>query len=175
MKKFIIIIIGIIAAFSLSSCDHKSSTQPSNSTVEPSTTIPSTDPNPTTTTEPKEDDPYMNKTIELKIGNTTVDVNWLDNDSVKALKELAKDGLTINMSMYGGFEQVGSLGKTIPSSDTNINTSPGDIVLYSSNQIAIFYGSNTWPYTKLGHISLSKSELADLLGDEDVTITLTLK
>ena len=79
------------------------------------------------------------------------------------------------MSMYGGFEQVGSLGKIIPSSDTNINTSPGDIVLYSSNQIAIFYGSNTWPYTKLGHISLSKSELADLLGDEDVTITLTLK
>lgn len=63
------------------------------------------------------------------------------------------------MSIYGGFEQVGSLGKAITSSDTSITTSSGDICLYQSNQIVIFYGSNTWSYTKLGHISLSKSEL----------------
>lgn len=174
MKKIITIIIGFVMIFSLVSCGSNKTTQPSNSTTDPSTTIPSTNPDPTTT-EPKEDDPYMNKTIELKIGNTIVDVNWLDNDSVKALKELVKDGLTINMSMYGGFEQVGSLGKSITSSDERITTSPGDIVLYSSNQIVIFYGSNTWSYTKLGHISLTKSELTDLLGDKDVTIALTLK
>ena len=174
MKKIIILVIGFIMLFSLASCGGGKTTETSNSTTEPSTTIPSTDSNPTTT-EPKEDDPYMNKTIELKIDNTVVDVNWLDNDSVKALKELVKDGLTINMSMYGGFEQVGALGKTITSSDTNITTSPGDIVLYSSNQLVIFYGSNTWSYTKLGHISMTKSELTDLLGDEDVIITLTLK
>ena len=107
--------------------------------------------------------------------NQIVDVYWADNDSVNALKELAKDGLTINMSKYGGFEQVGSIGSTLPSADTRITTIPGDIVLYSSNQIVIFYDSNTWPYTKLGHINLSKSELVDLLGDEDVVITLTLK
>lgn len=79
------------------------------------------------------------------------------------------------MSMYGGFEQVGSIGSTLPSYDTRITTSPGDIVLYSSNQIVIFYDSNTWSYTKLGHINLSKSELTDLLGDEDVVISLGLK
>ena len=117
----------------------------------------------------------MNKTLVLKIGNTEVDVFWADNTSVTALKELAKAGLTINKSKYGGFEQVGSLGKTLPSSDTRITTTAGDIVLYSSNQIVIFYDSNTWEYTKLGHISLSKSELVDLLADEDVTITLSLK
>ena len=117
----------------------------------------------------------MNKTIELKIGNTVVDVNWLDNDSVKALKELAKDGLTISMSMYGDFEQVGPLGKTVPSNAETLTTSAGDICLYQSNQIVIFYGSNTWSYTKLGHISLSKSELTELLGEENVVITLNLK
>lgn len=174
MKKTFVFIIGFVMLFSLASCGSSKTTEPSNSTTEPSMTIPSTDPNPTTT-EPKEDDPYMNKTIELKIGNTIVDVNWLDNDSVKALKELAKDGLTISMSMYGDFEQVGSLGKTITSSDESLTTSAGDICLYQSNQIVIFYGSNTWSYTKLGHISLTKSELTDLLGDEDVTVTLTLK
>lgn len=79
------------------------------------------------------------------------------------------------MSKYGGFEQVGSLGTTLPSNDERITTSPGDIVLYSSNQIVIFYESNTWAYTKLGHIVLSKSELTELLGEDDVTITLTLK
>ena len=38
-----------------------------------------------------------------------------------------------------------------------------------------YYDSNTWSYTKLGHINLSKSELTDLLGDEDVVVTINLK
>ena len=117
----------------------------------------------------------LNKTVELKIENTIVDVYWLDNESVKALKEPVKDGLTINMSMYGGFEQVDSLGKTIASNDESLTTSSGDICLYQSNQIVIFYGPNTWSYTKLGHINLSKSELTDLLGEENVVITLNIK
>lgn len=81
----------------------------------------------------------------------------------------------IDMIKYGGLEQVGSIGSTLPSSDTRITTSPGDIVLYSSNQIVIFYDSNVWSYIKLGHINLSKSELSNLLGDEDVVITLSLE
>ena len=94
---------------------------------------------------------------------------------LKELKELAKDGLTIEMHKYSTFEQVGLLPNSIKSSDTNIITTPGDIVLYSSNQIVLFYGSNTWDYTKLGHINLTKNELVDLLADEDVTITVSLK
>lgn len=64
---------------------------------------------------------------------------------------------------------------SLPSVDTRITTNPVDIVLYSSNQLVIFYDSNIWYYTKLGHINLSKSELTDLLGDEDVVITFSLK
>ena len=144
------------------------------STQEPFTTIPSTD-NPSTT-EPKEDDPYLNKTIELKIGNMVVDVNWLDNDSVKALKKLAKDGLTIELHQYGDFEQTGLLGFTLVSNDTEMNVGPGDIVLYNSNQICLYYDNNNWSFTKLGHINLSKTELRELLAEEDtVTITIGLK
>ena len=112
--------------------------------------------------------------LTLRIDGIEVDVIWADNDSVKALKNLAEDGLTINMSKYGGFEQVGSIGSTLPFADTRITTIPGDVVLYSSNQIVIFYDSNTWSYTKLGHINLSKSELTDLFG-EDIILTLNLK
>ncbi len=173
MKRFIILITTLVLMWTLVSCGRSTSnpvTEPSQPTTqEPNTT------SDDTTTQPKENDELMNKTLSLKIGNTEVNVNWLDNNSVTALKNLAKDGLTIEMHMYGGFEQVGSLVTSITSADTRITTSPGDIVLYSSNQIVIFYDSNTWAYTKLGHINLSKSELTDLLGDGDVTITITLK
>ena len=177
MKRILIIIICFSFIFSLASCgkNASNSTITNNpSTDEPSSTIPSTDTNPTTI-EPNKDNPYMNKTIEFKIGNTIVDVNWLDNDSVKALKELVKDGLAIDMSMYSNFEKIGSLGKTIASNDETLTTSAGDICLYQSNQIVLFYGFNTWSYTRLGHINLSKSELTELPGEKDVTITLTLK
>lgn len=169
MKKLLTILLAI-SLISLSSCG-KSNRTPTPTTDEPSTTItiPSDD-NSTT----KEDETETMK-LTLKIDGIEVDVIWSDNDSVRALKNLSKDGLTINMSKYGGFEQVGSIGSTLPSADTRITTNPGDIVLYSSNQIVLFYDSNTWSYTKLGHINLSKSELTDLLGDEDVVITIDLK
>ena len=166
-----IIIACFIAIFCLVSCNKNNNSSTPSNTDEPSTTIttPSAD-NSTT----KEDETETMK-LTLKIDDMEVDVIWADNDSVKALKNLAKDGLTINMSKYGGFEQVGSIGSTLPSSDTRITTNPGDIVLYSANQIVIFYDSNTWSYTKLGHINLSKSELTDLLGDKDVVVLLNLK
>ena len=172
MHKFLSIIIGLILMLSLASCGTKS---PTTSTIEPETTIPSTNTNPTTT-DTKEDDPYMNKTLELIIDGTKADVYWLDNESVKALKELAKDGLTIELHQYGDFEQTGSLGTTIKSNDEKMNVGPGDIVLYQSNQICLYYDNNSWSFTKLGHINLSKSELKELLGvSEHITITLNLK
>ena len=171
MKRTIIFLISLIIISTLVACGKSNNSSVQPTTDEPSTTIttPSGD-NQTT----KEDE-TANMKLTLKIDGIEVDVIWSDNDSVKALKNLAKDGLTINMSKYGGFEQVGSIGSTLPSSDTRIATNPGDIVLYSSNQIVIFYDSNTWSYTKLGHINLSKSELTNLLGDKDVVITFNLK
>lgn len=167
MKRIIIITV-LALIFTLVSCGRTTSIP---TTVDSQPTMQE----PDTKTQTNEDDEIMNKTLFLKIGNTEVNVNWLDNDSVSALKKLAKDSLIVEMHMYGGFEQVGSLGSAITSSDKKITTNPGDIVLYSSDQIVIFYDSNTWAYTKLGHINLSKNELADLLGNGDVTITISLK
>ena len=167
MKRIIIITV-LVLVFTLVSCGRTTSIP---TIVASQPTMQESD----TKTQTNEDDEIMNKTLFLKIGNTEVNVNWLDNDSVSALKKLAKDSLIIEMHMYGGFEQVGSLGSAITSSDKKITTNPGDIVLYSSDQIVIFYDSNTWAYTKLGHINLSKNELADLLGNGDVTITISLK
>ena len=114
------------------------------------------------------------RSMTLKIGEKEVQVTWEDNASVEDLKKLAASGLTIKMSMYGGFEQVGSIGQAISRDDKQTTTEPGDIVLYSGNQIVVFYGSNSWAYTRLGKIDLTEKELKDLLGNGDVTITLSL-
>lgn len=112
---------------------------------------------------------------KMKIGDTMVQVEWEDNESVKALAALCKDEpLTIRMSMYGGFEQVGAIGTSLPRNDQQTVTTAGDIVLYSGNQIVVFYGSNSWAYTRLGHITdRNASEMASLLANGDVTITFS--
>ena len=111
--------------------------------------------------------------MKLTIGDTFVPVTWEENESVEALKALAlEDALTIQMSMYGGFEQVGPIGQSIVSNDTQTTTQAGDIVLYSGDQIVIFYGSNSWAYTRLGHVGLSREEMEKLLGNGDVTISM---
>ena len=112
------------------------------------------------------------ESMRLKIGDSEVPVIWEDNVSVEELRNLAVDGLTVGMSMYGGFEQVGSIGRSIARNDEQTTTSPGDIVLYSGDQIVIFYGSNSWAYTRLGRIDLSEADMTDLLGNGDVTVEI---
>ena len=71
---------------------------------------------------------------------------------------------------------MGSIGQRLPSSDKQTTTSSGDIVLYSSSQLVVFYGSNSWAYTRLGRITdQTPQEMKDLLGNGDVTITLTVE
>lgn len=124
---------------------------------------------------------YMNENNEntnltLSVDGTPLKVKWENNSSVSALKELAADGnLTIKAHQYGGFEQVGSLPQRIESNDVRMTAEPGDIMLYSSNSVVVYYGTNTWAYTKLGHIeNLSEAELQELLSGETVSLTFSL-
>ncbi len=123
--------------------------------------------------ESKEEETSM---MQMKINETPVTVAWEENESVAALKELAANGLTIRMSMYGGFEQVGSIGQRLPSHDVQTSTFSGDIVLYSSNQLVVFYGRNSWAYTRLGRITdKAPEEMRMLLSNGDVNITLSVE
>jgi hypothetical protein len=112
--------------------------------------------------------------MRFYINDIELEVTWEDNDSVRALKGIASEGpITIGMSMYGGFGQVGPIGQDLPRNDRQTTTGAGDIVLYSGNQIVVFYGSNSWSYTRLGHIEgKTQEELAGMLGTADVTVTI---
>ena len=71
-------------------------------------------------------------------------------------------------------EKVGSLGTTLPGSNSQMTTQAGDIVLYNNSQIVIFYGSNSWSYTKLGHVD-DLTGWEEALGSGDVTVTFSIQ
>jgi hypothetical protein len=158
----------------------EANTQATSAAATQEPTQPETQPETTaapevTTAQPETQPDVQSRELTLSINGQTVDAQWEDNEAVAALKQAAgQSPLNISMSKYGGFEQVGSLKMTLPSNDEQITTSPGDIILYSGNQIVLFYGSNTWAYTRLGKITgKTQAELTDLLSNGDVTITIS--
>lgn len=127
---------------------------------------------PTETTEPENYD-----TLYIRANGNTIRARLEDNDSAAALVEILKErDVVIDMSDYGGFEKVGSFGFSLPRNDTQITTEPGDIILYSGNQLTIHYGNNSWSYTRLAKVeNMTGTELRAALGSGDVTVTLSLK
>ena len=113
------------------------------------------------------------KDMKLYINKEEITVTWADNEAVSALKKKAEEGeITVELSMYGGFEQVGSLGFSLPRNDVQTVTESGDIVLYNGNNIVLFYGSNSWSYTRLGKMEITSEEAEEYLSHGDVTITI---
>ena len=113
--------------------------------------------------------------MKMYINDMEIPVTWENNPSVSALRSDLKAGdIVVSMSMYSNNEQVGPLDKSYPSNDVQTTTNNGDIVLYRSDQIVLFYGSNSWAYTRLGKMDLSENEVINLLSNGDVSIRLTL-
>ena len=114
--------------------------------------------------------------INITIDGRSMAATLADNVATKALVEkLANEPITINMTNYGGFEKVGALPWSLPSADTQITTKPGDIMLYTSNNIVIFYGQNSWAYTPLGILETSDaSEISSFVGSGNKQVYISL-
>ncbi len=114
----------------------------------------------------------------LTIGSRKISVKLETNAAAAALVGILEEGdITYTAHDYGGFEKVGDLGRTLPRSDTQMTAGAGDVILYSGDQIVLFYGSNSWSYTKLGTMQgLSAAEVEEILtaGDE-ITVTISLR
>jgi hypothetical protein len=109
--------------------------------------------------------------MNVQVGDVVFSATLEENEAVSALVEMMRENpVVIQMSDYSGFEKVGSLGTSLPASNSQTTTQTGDIVLYNGNQIVIFYGSNTWSYTRLGHID-DLTGWEDALGSGDVMVT----
>ena len=113
--------------------------------------------------------------MNVQVGDVVFSATLEENEAVSALVEMMRESpVVIQMSDYSGFEKVGSLGIRLPASNSQTTTQAGDIVLYNGNQIVIFYGSNSWSYTRLGHID-DLTGWEDALGSGDVTVIFSLE
>lgn len=169
MKKLLSLFLFFTIGLAATACARSSNNLPAPTpTAEESAT-------PTPQESPESEDNSSMKNLVLTVDGTELTVSWENNQAVKELVAyVQEEDILINTSRYGGFEQVGSLPQSFSSSDRQITTNPGDIVLYTSDQMVLFYGSNSWSYTKLGHIEgLTRQELTDLLGKDSVEIRLT--
>ena len=83
---------------------------------------------------------HRKKNSRLIVNGMALDVSWEDNETVEELLVYAQNGtITVNTTIYGGFEQVGSLPQSFSRNDVQMTTEPGDIVLYSGNQLVVFF------------------------------------
>lgn len=112
----------------------------------------------------------MSVTIGDKSFTATLEDNAATREFVKMMEE---EPISINMDDYSGFEKVGSLGTSLTTDNQKITTQAGDIVLYNGNQMVMFYGSNSWSYTKIGKID-DLSGWKDALGNGSVTAVFSL-
>lgn len=117
----------------------------------------------------------MNTVVEIRVGDNTLEMILEENESAKELLELLKEGdIIMSASNYGGFEKVCKLGTSITRNDKQITTKAGDVMLYQGNQIVIFYDSNSWAYTRIGHIDTAQEILEEALSGDDSEVTLHL-
>ena len=121
----------------------------------------------------------MTTTINVTINGVTKTATLVDNVATKALLELlAKGNVTVKTDDYGGFEKVGTFGTRLPTANTQIDTVPGDIVLYQGNSISFFYENNGWSYIMLGKLDITDvKEIKSFLaaGKDKTDIILSLK
>ena len=121
----------------------------------------------------------MEQKMYITIGEETHTVTMEDNVGTRALiAALQTENIVYIAHDYGNFEKVGYIGQSFPTDNHQITTSAGDLVLYSGDNICIFYGSNSWSYTRIGKLDgLSADEVRRFVkaGEGEVNITLSLQ
>lgn len=159
----------LLAVLGLSACGTGES--PTGSTPPPSQSVVS---QPESSQPQNESSDQEGAMLKITVGDQDLLATFADNSSAEEFRELLSQGpVTISMEDYGGFEKVGPLGTTLTRNDTRITTQPGDVILYQGNQITIYYGTNTWNFTRLAKINDS-TDLQAKLGTGTVQVTFSL-
>ncbi len=90
--------------------------KPRTTQPEKSTTLPGPEP--------------QEKELTMIVNGMALDVSWEDNETVEELLVYAQNGtITVNTTIYGGFEQVGSLPQSFSRNDVQMTTEPNQGVV----------------------------------------------
>ncbi len=114
--------------------------------------------------------------VKITVNGEEMTATMGNNTSAQAFRKLIENKpKTVRMRDYGSMEKVGMLWKGLPRNNQNITTQPGDIILYMGSSLVVYYESNSWNFTKMGHINdVSKERLQEILGNGRVTMTFEL-
>ena len=161
MKKFFILFMVFVLVMSFTACENETQSN-------------SSEPISAARKDAEEAEDMTAMKMSVTIGEQSFTVTLENNSATHELvKMMEKEPISIDMDDYCGFEKVGSLGKSLPTDNRKMTTQAGDIVLYSGNQIVMFYGSNSWDYTKIGRID-DLSGWEDALGTDNVTAVFSI-
>ncbi len=112
--------------------------------------------------------------INIQVGSKNFTAILQDNDSARTLLE--KLPLTIDMGELNGNEKFYFFPERFPSDSQRVgNIKAGDLMLYGSDCLVLFYESfsTSYSYTRLGYIE-DPAGLAEALGSGSVQVTFSI-
>jgi hypothetical protein len=126
-------------------------------------------------TETQNNNADMRNKLKITVGAKTFSATLLDNATATALKKLLP--MTVEMTELNGNEKYFRLPSNLPANASNPGTiQVGDLMLYGSNTLVLFYESfsTSYTYTKIGRID-DASGLAAALGAGNVKVSFELE
>lgn len=116
----------------------------------------------------------MSNNLKITIGSVSFNATLESNETTKEFKKLLP--LTVKMSELNGNEKLFYLQNSLPTASFNPRTiQTGDLMLYGSTCVVLFYESFSTPYTytRLGGIT-NPSGLASAVGTGSVNVTFEI-
>lgn len=113
----------------------------------------------------------MNRNITVRVGGRSFAVTLEDNATARAFTALLP--MTVTMNEMNGNEKYHYLSENLSTDSNRPGTiRNGDLILYGSNCLVLFYEtfSSSYSYTRLGRLD-NPSGLASALGRGNVTVT----
>lgn len=160
MRKLVLIMLSFIAITGFSACDTDDINKP-ESLQQPEETGNDND----------DDNPEENMKLKITIGTAVFTATLQNNAAATAFDKLLP--MTITMFELNSNEKYCDLQGSLPVAATNPGTiSNGDIMLYGSRTLVLFYKSfsTSYSYTRLGKID-DTTGLSVALGSGNVIVT----
>ena len=114
----------------------------------------------------------------ITVGDNKLKVNLAENSTVDALVEILKQGDITYTAHANNFEIYGDIGHGLTTkNDTHLTSEVGDVFLWAGDNICIFFGNNSYSYTRIGKIEgYTAAQLKEMLApSSSVQVTISLK
>lgn len=168
IKKFLAILFAIIIGCLLPACAE-------NSAGDADGNNPDTEQSGETGDTP--DDGEEITEMYITVNNNKLKVTLAENSTAEALVELLKKGDITYTAHANNFEIYGDIGHSLPENNEYMTSQSGDVFLWAGDNVCIFFGNNSYSYTRIGKIEgYTSAKLKEILAPSStVQVTISLK